>query len=119
MSSPRFLVNHDFNEIIIRGVERFEPAIEFLRVREVGLDRSADKRILEYAAREMFLVLSHDVRTMTAAAYRQLAKGLPMSGLFLVHQGSSFKQVIEDLILIWSASDAEDWRNPIEYLPFK
>jgi hypothetical protein len=39
MSQPRFLADQDFNEHIIAGVLRREPAIEFVRLRDVGLDR--------------------------------------------------------------------------------
>jgi hypothetical protein len=32
MSRPRFLADNDFNERIIRGVQRKEPTIEWLRL---------------------------------------------------------------------------------------
>lgn len=38
MSRPRFLADQDFNENVLRGVQRLEPAIEFLRLRDVGLE---------------------------------------------------------------------------------
>jgi len=37
MSQPRFLADHDFNEHIVVGVRRREPAIEFSRVRDLGV----------------------------------------------------------------------------------
>jgi hypothetical protein len=47
MSRPKFLVNHDFNEHIARGVERLEPAVELLRVRDIGLADAPDAELLE------------------------------------------------------------------------
>ena len=46
MSRPRFLADQDFNENILRGVQRLEPTVEFLRLRDVGLDKSLDSEVL-------------------------------------------------------------------------
>jgi len=88
MSRPRFLVDQDFNEHIIQGVWRLEPAVEFLRVRDVGLEEKSDTEVLEYAANENWLVISHDVNTMSAAARTRLTNQQRMTGLFLVHHVS-------------------------------
>lgn len=117
MSRPRFLVDHDFNEHIIRGARRLQQAVEFLHVRDVALADAADTDVLEYAAAEGWIVLSHDVNTMTAAASTRLATGRPMRGLFLVHQRSPIASIIEELLLIWSASEAEEWAGQIRFLP--
>jgi hypothetical protein len=38
-------------------------------------------------------------------------------GVFLVKQRSPVGPVIDELLLIWSASDAEEWRNRIVRIP--
>jgi hypothetical protein len=119
MTAPRFLADHAFNEHILRGVERREPSIDLLHAREAGLERSSDDELLAFAARENWIVLSHDVNTMTAAAYKRVENGLPLAGLFLVSQGAIIGQIVEDIILIWSASGAEEWTNHVKYLPLK
>ena len=40
-----------------------------------------------------------------------------MSGLIMVHQMDAIEPNIEDLILIWSASEAEEWKNQVFFLP--
>jgi hypothetical protein len=50
MSRPRFLADHDLNEHIVYGVLRREPAIEFLRTRDVDLHERADADVLAYTA---------------------------------------------------------------------
>jgi predicted nuclease of predicted toxin-antitoxin system len=47
MNRPRFLADHDLNEHIVHGVLRREPAIEFIRFRDVGLHEHADAAVLE------------------------------------------------------------------------
>ncbi len=54
MSRPRFLADHDLNEHILDGVLRREPAVEFVRARDVGLSDRPDPEVLEHAA-------AHDV----------------------------------------------------------
>ncbi|MFZ5833486.1 MAG: DUF5615 family PIN-like protein [Planctomycetota bacterium] len=117
MTRPRFLADHDLNEHIIAGVRRREPAIEFFRVREFGMDQSLDAEVLEFAQRWGLIVVSHDVNTMPATACSRLSSGKPFVGLFMVQQSSPIATVIDDLILVWSATDLEDWANRVSFLP--
>jgi hypothetical protein len=118
MSLPRFLADHDLNEHIIDGVLRREPTLEFVRARDVGMSERPDPEVLAFAATNHFLLVSHDVNTMPGYAYSRIAAGDPMPGLFMVHQFQPIGQVIDNLLLIWSASEAEDWKNQVIFLPF-
>lgn len=117
MSRPRFLADHDLNDHIVQGVHRREPAAEFLRVRELGLQDRLDEEILVFAAHEQLIVVSHDVSTMSAAALARLASGQPMTGLLLVAQFYPIGPMIDSLVLIWAASEAEEWHQEIRFLP--
>jgi predicted nuclease of predicted toxin-antitoxin system len=117
MSRPRFFADHDLNEKIIEGVQQREPAIDFLHVRQIGYQQRSDDEILEYAASHGWIVTSHDANTMTAHAYARIDRSQPMAGLFIVHQNDPIGPVIEDLMLIWTASEAEDWWDRVEFLP--
>jgi hypothetical protein len=117
MSRPRFLADHDLNEHLIDGVLRREPALEFLRARDARLSDRPDPEVLAFAAEQGFLLVSHDVNTMTGHAQARIVAGEPMSGLLMVQQNQPIAAVIESLLLIWSASEAEEWRNQIRFLP--
>ncbi len=117
MSRPRFLADHDLNDFIIRGVERREPGIEFFRARELRLEEADDNVVLEQAAARGLIVVSHDVRTMSAAAIARLRAGSPLAGLLLVHQFYPIAPIIESLIVIWAASEAEEYLQQIDFLP--
>jgi len=117
MSQPRFLADHDFNEHIVVGVRRREPTIEFSRVRDLGMSDRLDAEILEYADQRGLIVISHDVNTMPAAAYARLMAGKTIAGLLMVQQTSPVGAIIESLLLIWSASEAEEWNNQVCFLP--
>ena len=117
MSRPRFLADNDLMDQIVLGVLRREPTVEMTRLREVGLAKAADSAVLDYAAREEFIVVSHDVNTMRAAAVERIESGRDMTGLLLVHQRSPVAETIEELILIWIASDDTEWFDEIQFLP--
>lgn len=117
MSRPRFLADNDLMDQIVLGVLRREPSVVITRLREVGLAKAPDTSVLEFAAREGFIVVSHDVNTMRSAAVTRLNDGQEMAGLLLVHQRSPQAQTIDDLILIGIASDAAEWVGEIRFLP--
>ncbi len=117
MSSIRFLTDHDLNEHIVAGVYRSEPSISFLHGRDFGLRDRSDEDVLDFAHREQWLVVSHDVNTMTAAAARRLASRHGLCGLLMVPQSEPVRNVIESLVLIWSTTEMEDWTDQIVFLP--
>ena len=59
--------------------------------------------------REGWILASHDVNTMRAAAYGRLAAGLELGDLLLAHRRTPASPIIESLLLIWTASEAEEW----------
>ena len=46
-----------------------------------------------------------------------LAANEPIGGLLLVYQASAIAPIVNSLLLIWSASEAEEWMGLIEFLP--
>jgi predicted nuclease of predicted toxin-antitoxin system len=117
MSRPRFLADNDLNDAIVVGVRRREPTAEFSRLRDLGLATRSDPEVLDFAAHENWIVVSHDVNTLREAANTRLMAGLPMAGLLLAHQRTPVSAVIESLVLIWTASEAEEWADQVEFLP--
>jgi hypothetical protein len=117
VSRPRFLADNDVKDAIVRGARRREPSLEIVRLRELDLHEQPDDEVLASAASLGFLLLSHDVNTMWAAALHRVTSKLPMSGLCLAAQRGTIRPIIEDLILIWTASELEEWQGRIVYLP--
>ncbi|QDV35989.1 hypothetical protein ElP_38990 [Tautonia plasticadhaerens] len=112
-----FLADHDLNDRIVDGVLRRDSSIPFFRARELGLAGRPDDEVLDEAGRSSLVVVSHDVNTMTAAALGRVSSGRGHSGLILVAQRLALRIVIDELVLIWSATDVAEWRDRIEFLP--
>jgi predicted nuclease of predicted toxin-antitoxin system len=64
----RFQADADLNEVIILGVQRREPGIDFQTANEVNLRGLTDFEVLEIAARENRILESQDFKTMPAAS---------------------------------------------------
>jgi hypothetical protein len=54
---------------------------------------------------------------MSAAASKRLANGIPIAGVILVHQRLPVARALEDLLIIWASSEAQEWANQIRFLP--
>ncbi len=110
MSHPRFLADEDPRGNITHAVRRMEPAVEFSTIVEEGLASAADEEVLEFAWREKWLLVSHDVNTMKGLAEQRIADGRAIHGLFLVPQIRPIRPVADCLMLIWSTSEFDEWR---------
>lgn len=115
----RLLSDENFNNIIVRGVLRRLPDLDFIRVQDVGLRTQDDPDILEFAASEGRIVVTHDVRTMEVFASVRINKGLPMTGIFLIPGRVPIADVADSLILVAECSRNDEWNNQIQFLPFK
>ena len=113
----RFLTDEDFNGGIFRGIKRRIPALDIVRVQDAGLRTLRDTAILEFAASQNRIVLSHDVNTMESHAAARILAGRPMAGLFLIQQSLPIGQAVKALEIIVHCSRDDEWNNRIEHLP--
>ncbi len=63
------------------------------------------------------ILVSYDVNTMPTHFKEFLDGGQHSPGLLLIHQTLPIAQAIEILHLVWIASNADDWRDLMTYLP--
>jgi hypothetical protein len=112
----RFQADADFNQDIVRAVRRRAPALDFQTAHEAGLAGLDDDVVLERAAQEGRILVSHDRRTMPLHFATFIATRTS-AGVILVSQDLPIRQAVEDLLLIWEASEAEEWVNQIDSIP--
>ena len=68
----RFVADEDFTRVIVRGVLRARSDIDLVRAQDVGLRMQEDAVVLNWAATEGRVLLTHDVQTMPAHAYERV-----------------------------------------------
>lgn len=111
----KFLTDQNFDNNILRGLLRRQPELDIIRVQDVGLSEAEDPTVLEWAAQESRVLLTHDVKTMPDYAYQRLAEGLPMAGVVLVNLKTSTGQLIEEILIL--AEFEEEYVGQIQYVP--
>ena len=115
----RFLADEDLDADIVYGLRLREPSIDILDVKSAGLRGMSDPALLDLAAGQNRIVVSHDRRTMTHHYMRRSEAGARNSGLFIVPQRCAVGDVVESLLLVAMASDVEEWHDRIVYLPIR
>ena len=75
-----------------------------------------DQEVLEVAARDGRLLVTHDQKTMPRHFAEFIAR-TTSPGLLVIPQDLSVATVVEDLRLIWFITEAEEWINRVSFLP--
>lgn len=115
----RLLADENFNNDIVRGLLRRKPDVDIVRMQDVGLSGSDDPAVLEWAARQGRVLLTHDVTSMTRYAYERIQAGQPMPGVFEVSRTIAIGAAIEDILLLVEYSLEGEWEKQIRYLPLR
>ena len=115
----RFLADASLRHAIVTGCVRREPTIDFLSAHAAKLQGVSDPGVLAIAAAQGRILITHDFRTMPKHFGEFLAAGNQSPGVFLVKQHTPLASIIEDLVLVWTASDPEDWIDRILEIPLQ
>ncbi len=83
---------------------------------EAGLESLHDLDVLERAADQGRVLVSHDRRTMPHHFATFIGRQ-NSPGVLIVSQRTATTAAIDELLLIWTASEAEEWVNRIVLLP--
>ena len=112
----RFQADADLNQSIVLSVVRQEPSIDFRTATEAGLEGLPDREVLTLAAAEGRVLVSHDRKTMPRH-FGQFLMNSSSPGVLLVPQYLPISRAVEELVLVWSVTEASEWINRIVWLP--
>ncbi len=113
----RFAIDQDFDGRIFAGLQRRLPALDVVRLHDVALSRAEDPAVLDWAAGEGRVLLSHDLRTMRGFAYERVGAGLPMPGVLVVLRSTPIGAAVEELVLVAEALEPAELRDRVLVLP--
>lgn len=112
----RLLIDQDLDHVILRGLLLRVPTLDVITAHEVGLSNASDPELLAWASEQRRIVVTHDRRTMPYHAANQIASGVGLAGIIIVSRQLSVSQVIDDLEIIVSCSEVDEWENVIKHL---
>ena len=101
------LADENIDPEIVAQVRLHIPDVDFLRAGDVNLDRTPDPDILRWAAENGRIVVTHDKSTMRPDAEARVEAGLPMPGLFVLHDDMSPGEKVRGLIRLINEYELE------------
>ena len=111
--------DENVNQDILRGMLRRNSSLDVIRLQDVGLSGQEDPAVLEWAAQQNRVFISHDVTTITAYAYARVTEGKPMPGVFQVPRHVPLAVAIEELVMLTECSQPGEWEGQVRYLPLR
>jgi len=81
--------------------------MDFRGAQAARLDRLPDQEVLVYAADEGRILVSHDFQIQQFTQFRR------SPGVLLVRQDFPVAQAVGSLLLIWEASEPDEWVNRV------
>jgi len=114
----KLLADENLRRAIVLGLQRREPSASFMQAYEAGAAGKDDLTVLQIAAEQNRILASHDLSddTEISPAIRHAAS---QPRRHLNPQKLPLCKAKEQLLLIWLASEAEEWVNQIRFLPLQ
>jgi hypothetical protein len=112
----RFQADADLNQIIVTALVRRAPGIDFRTAPLARLQGLDDLQVLALASAEGRVLVTHDSKTMPQH-FAEFIATQRSAGVIVIPQHLPLSIAVEELLLVWGATSAEDWTNRICYLP--
>ncbi len=113
---PKFQADADLNQDIVTGVLRLAPEIDFQTATRAGFEGLRDENVLQIASLENRILVTHDRKTMPTH-FAGFIQNNNCAGVIIISKKLEISRAIEEIILIWAASEGEEYFNSIRHLP--
>jgi len=90
--------------------------MDFQTAHEARLSEVSDLDVVQIAADSGRLLVTHDKRTMPSHFFRFITNRRS-PGVIILPKDVLIRIAVEELSLIWTASEAEEWRNRLVWIP--
>jgi hypothetical protein len=112
----KFQADADLDGRILRGLRRANREIDFLTSAAAGLAGLDDPRVLGIASASGRILVSQDRSTMPGHFHR-FVQSNQSAGVLIVREATPISSAIDELALIWSATEAGEWINRLLWIP--
>ncbi|HEX6121775.1 MAG TPA: DUF5615 family PIN-like protein [Ktedonobacterales bacterium] len=116
----RFLPDENRSPLVLNALRALEPAIDVLRIGNAGAPPlgTLDPDVLLFCEVSQRALITNNRRSMPGHIADHLAAGHHHWGVFRLTREFSLGELAEQIHLIWAASEAEEWIDRFEYLPY-
>jgi len=119
MRAIRFLLDENVDPLYRQELLAREPAIVVWKVGDVSTppDSTLDPEILIWCEQNSFILVTNNRKSMPPHLENHLAQGQHVPGIFVMNPKMSVGETIEDLLLVWGASEEREYHDNIWFLP--
>ncbi|MGI8788595.1 MAG: DUF5615 family PIN-like protein [Pyrinomonadaceae bacterium] len=119
MSKIRYLLDENVNPILRFSLLASDANLTVWQVGILGAPEygTLDPEILIWCEDNGFILVTHNRKSMPVHLAEHLAKGRRANGILTLSENMSVGETVDELVLIASASELEEYQNLILYLP--
>jgi len=113
----RFAADENFNGRILRGLKTRLPDLDIVRVQDTPMYTKPDSELLDWAAEQNRILLTHDAETIPGFVNERLKEELYMPGVIIVRETVAIGDILDDLESYIGAGSPSDFENLVMYIP--
>jgi hypothetical protein len=116
----RFLLDENLPPRLKTALLRLNPQIDVTRVGEPSAPPTGtlDPEILIYLEASQRLLVTDDRSSMPGHLTDHWNSGGHIWGLLWVRPRTPLSKLAQDLLLVWDATEAEEWCDRLDWIPF-
>ncbi len=115
----RYLLDENVNPVLRTELLRREPRLTVWKIGDPGAPPKGtpDLDILAWCEENSFILITNNRKSMPSHVKTHLAKGRHFPGIFELNPDMSLGETIEELLLVWGASEAHEYQDLLLFLP--
>lgn len=119
MSEIHYLLDENVNPILRAGLLREDANLTVWQIGMLGAPAlgTLDPEILIWCEENDFILVTNNRKSMPVHLQEHLAENRRAMGIFILNSEVSVGETIDELVLIASASESEEYQDQIIYLP--
>lgn len=120
MSQLKFRLDECTSLGLLNALRSSNPAPDVIRIGEPGAPPrgTKDPQVLLAAQAAGRCLISRDGKTMKQHLQDHFAGGHHTCGVILTRRGFALKRYVDDILLIWHATTADEWIDRTDYIPY-
>ncbi len=121
MSSIRFLLDENVAPLYRRELLRRDPALVIWKVGDISAppEGTLDPDILVWCEENGFILVTNNRKSMPIHLGDHLGQGRHVPGILVLNDKMGINETVEDLWLIWTNSEQEEFLDTMIYLPLR
>ena len=119
MTTLRYLLDENVDPLFRTQLLRREPDMVVWRIGDpITPSRGTpDPDILKWCEENSFVLVTNNRKSMPQHLQTHISEGHHIPGIFELNPNMSIGETIEELVLIWSVSDSDEYQDKLLYLP--